>query len=256
MKHLTPGYTALLALALMLGTAGVARAQEPNVQLAYAKLQTVCGNVLCNRLVGAVEVKNLASDKQVALAYTTGNGLWSETAASYTALAANGYESWTFTRDVPSGTHVQFALRYTVAGQTYWDHNGGGDYHLGGASAPAFVLGKAAVKLDTAAYESNRLGYYINGTLVVKDLAAAKNVTVVYSTSGFPLNQEQAATYLGDQANTGGSLERWSFSLRLQPSGSTLPLVHFALRYTVNGVTYWDTNLGRYYQLSYPGSIH
>lgn len=256
MKLLLPGRMALLALVLMLGTAGAARADEPNVQLAHAKIQTSCGSTSCNRWVGVVEVKNLGSDKQVAVVYTTGNGLWSEAAASYTSAAANGFENWSFTQDVPAGTALRFAVRYTVAGQTYWDRNDGGDYSVGGASAPAFILGKAAVKLDTAAYESSRLGYFINGRLVLKDLGAAKNVTVVYSTSGFPLNQEQAATYLADEANSGGALERWSFSLRLQPSGtSTLPLVYFAIRYTVDGVTYWDTNLGRYYVLSYPGTI-
>jgi Carbohydrate/starch-binding module (family 21) len=112
------------------------------------------------------------------------------------------------------------------------------------------------VKLEYASYNSNRLGYSILGAALVQDLGAAKNVTVVYSTSGFPLRQEQPATYAGDVPDTGGTLERWSFNVPLQPTSSgTTPMVFFAIRYTVNGVTYWDTNQGHYYLLTYPGSI-
>lgn len=246
--------TAFLTLALLLLGPGTAQAQEPNVRLAYAKLQSVCGNTFCNLLVGTVEVKNLAYEKQVAIAYTTGDGQWAEVAAGYVAPADNGYESWFFAKELPMGATARFAVRYTVSGQTYWDNNGGGDYHLGG-TAPTFVLGSAALKLDTASYQSSRGGFFVTGYVVLKNLGTVKDVKVVSTQNDWATVQEKAATYREPQANSNGAEERWLFSIPVSAPTTTLPTVRFALRYTVDGVTYWDNNFARNYSLNYPNSI-
>ncbi|NMO15098.1 hypothetical protein HPC49_16340 [Pyxidicoccus fallax] len=250
MKPLHPGRIALLTLVLLFGAAGTARANEPNVRLAYAKLQKTCGTTACNRLVGVVEVKNLAYEKQVTLVYTADGVQWNETAASYTAPASNGYERWTFTQDVPAGAEARFALRYITAGQTSWDNNGGADYRVGGASAPEFLLGSTTVKLDTAILQPGRSGFYVHGTVVLKNLAYAKSVTVVSTIDNWATAQEYTGFY---QETLPGNQERWYISIPTQSNSSTtVPTVRFAIRYTVDGVTYWDNNLGANYSVSYP----
>ncbi|MFP2912012.1 hypothetical protein ACLESD_44720 [Pyxidicoccus sp. 3LFB2] len=253
MRHLHPGRVALLTLALLLGTAGTARANEPNVRLAYAKLRKTCGTTACNQLVGAVEVKNLAYAKQVTLVFTTDGMQWNETAAGYTAAAGNGYESWSFTQDVPTGAEVRFALRYTTAGQTFWDNNGGNDYRVGGATAPEFLLGSQTVKLDTALLQPSRSGFFVTGFVVLKNLAYAKDVATVSSTDNWATAQEYGAIYREAQPGSGGGLERWLITIPVYTNGSTtVPTVRFAIRYTVDGVTYWDNNSGANYSISYP----
>ncbi|MFP2910689.1 hypothetical protein ACLESD_37750 [Pyxidicoccus sp. 3LFB2] len=254
MKHSNPGRLALLTLALLLGGMGTAQAQSPNVQLSYAKLQRVCGSTFCNRLVGSVEVKNLAYSKQVAIAYTTGDGQWTEVAAGYVAPSSNGYESWVFARDLPMGAPVRFAVRYAVAGQTYWDNNGGADYHMGG-NAPDYVLAGAALKLDTASYQSSRGGFFVHGYVVLKNLPGVKDVKVVSTQNDWATVQEKAATFLGAPAGGDGVLERWAFSIPVSAPTTTLPTVRFALSYTVDGVTYWDNNFGWNYSINYPNII-
>lgn len=251
MKHLHPGRIALLTLVLLFGAAGAARADEPNVRLAYAKLQKTCGTAACNRLVGVVEVKSLAYDKQVTLVYTADGVQWSETAAGYTAPASNGYERWTFTQDVPAGAEVRFALRYLAAGQTWWDNNGGADYRVGGASAPEFLLGSTTVKLDTALLQPSRSGFFVTGYVVLKNLAYAKDVVAVSSADNWATVQEYGSFYRETLA--GGSQERWLITIPVYPEGNApVPTVRFAIRYTVNGVTYWDNNFGANYAISYP----
>ncbi|MCP3140896.1 carbohydrate-binding protein [Pyxidicoccus xibeiensis] len=253
MKSLNPGRIALLTLTLLFAAAGTARAEDPNVRLAYAKLKKTCGSAACNQLVGVVEVRSLDYAKQVTLVYTTDGSQWSETAAGYFGAAPSGYESWSFTQDVPAGAEARFALRYTVAGQTFWDNNGGGDYRVGGASAPEFLLGSRAVKLDTAVLGPSRSGFFVTGYLVLKNLAYAKNVVTLSSSDNWATVQEFSAVYREAVPGSGGSQERWLFSIPVYPQGSpTVPTVRFAIRYTVDGVTYWDNNLGWQYSLSYP----
>jgi hypothetical protein len=234
----------VVALALWMAVAlSPAQARAAGeVRLSHAEVQQLCSS--CGRVVGQVEVKNLAYAKQVALVYSF-DGTWREAAASYAGPGGGGAETWGFSVDVPYGATVQFALRYRVAGQEFWDNNGGADYRVGG-SAPAFLLGQAAVKLDRAHYYSSRLGYSLSGTAVVKNLAYAKEVKVVYSFDNWATAQEALASYEGEVALSGGAAERWSWVLPAPPPGNP---VRFAIAYTVNGVTSWDNNLGQDYTL-------
>lgn len=72
-------------------------------------------------------------------------------------------------------TLFALALLLGTAGTARAQDPNGGDYSvLGGAGAPTFVLGRTAVKLDTAAYEASRRGVYVKGALLVKDLGARR----------------------------------------------------------------------------------
>jgi hypothetical protein len=88
----------------------------------------------------SVDVQNLAYDKQVKIVYTPDN--WAtvrEAFASYSygytyAYAyvpspnANGVERWTLSLPNTGAQNIQFAVAYTVNGQTSWDNNFGHNY--------------------------------------------------------------------------------------------------------------------------------
>lgn len=85
----------------------------------------------------SVDVQNLAYDKQVKVVYTTDN--WAtvhEGFASYSSGYTYAYaylpspntygvERWLFSIPGTGAQNIQFAVAYTVNGQTYWDNNFG-----------------------------------------------------------------------------------------------------------------------------------
>lgn len=92
---------------------------------------------------GAVTVKNLAYAKQVKVVYSTDGWATSNTATAvfsptyWYALAGSaapnpnkyGSEEWTYTLAIgPTATRLDYAVSYTVNGQTYWDNNFGRNY--------------------------------------------------------------------------------------------------------------------------------
>uniref|UniRef100_UPI00398E95BB protein phosphatase 1 regulatory subunit 3E n=1 Tax=Pristiophorus japonicus TaxID=55135 RepID=UPI00398E95BB len=87
-------------------------------------------------ILGTVRVSNLAYEKQVVVRYTLNQWTSSvDIAASYTAQAPDGQtDFFSFKLVTPVfldvGGTLQFAIRYTVAGQEYWDNNGGSNYQL------------------------------------------------------------------------------------------------------------------------------
>lgn len=94
----------------------------------------------CGTFSGEIELRNIDYTKQVRIAYTvigggsTMDGAWDEIDATYLGPSANGFERWSFeTTGAPFlFGETRFALRYDVAGQTYWDNNCGWDYSLDG----------------------------------------------------------------------------------------------------------------------------
>ncbi|EFM12301.1 putative phosphatase regulatory subunit [Paenibacillus curdlanolyticus YK9] len=238
-------FALLLSFGFSASFSGVANAYDPNVQLSYAHTKTIQGtpNNL-SRLSGSVDVTNLSPTKQVKVVYTTGNGIWQEQSASYTATLASGHEAWDFNIDAPLATTFEFAIKYVVNGQTYWDNNNGSNYKVGGASAPDRILSKAALKLYESSYFSNRSGLYVGGKIYLKNLAPTKTVTIVYSYDNWATTQSASATYDSFVANSGNAFETWNFSF-----SATGQPIKFAISYTVNGVTYWDNNNGANYAL-------
>jgi hypothetical protein len=237
---------ALALVATLALLPGAARAAD-EVKLSYAELRQVSSSG--GSLEGSVEVKNLAYAKQLAVVYSINGGEWREASAGYSAASAPGFERWSFqVQPVTYGVTLRFALRYRVAGQEFWDNNGGADYRIGG-NAPGFVLGHAAVKLDRASVSSSRAGVYVIGDVVVKNLAYGKEVKVVYSFDEWATVHEAFASYTSELSNSGGTAERWGFSLPVQPPGSQRTV--FAIAYTVDGVTYWDNNHGANYAIAW-----
>lgn len=248
-KRIATFALALVAAALLLP--GAARAAD-EVLFSYAKVRQTCSS--CAEWEGSIEVKNLGYEKQVAIVYQINSGAWREAPAGYGGPLANGYERWPFkVQSVTYGVTIRFAVRYRVAGQEFWDNNGGADYFIGGSS-PGFLLGHAAVKLDRASSSSSSAGVSLSGWVVVKNLAYAKEVKIVYSLDEWATVQEAFASYNSALAFSGGTSERWDFSLQAPPPGTQR--IHFAIAYTVNGVTYWDNNGGANYSIAWPEFIN
>lgn len=95
-------------------------------------------------LSGSVDIRNLAYNKKVDIIYTTDN--WQTTRVASARYVGplyqvgysqfinspnkHGIERWTFLEYLGNASQVEFAVSYTVGGQTYWDNNHGANYRL------------------------------------------------------------------------------------------------------------------------------
>jgi hypothetical protein len=142
----------------------------------------------------------------------------------------------------------QFDVEYQVLGNIYWDNNGGFNYVLDTGAAHTDGIGTAVVVPNVLAVASGiEPTGQLNVEVLVKNLAFAKQVAIVYTTDNW-------ATF----HNAFGSFQRnfppptmphqiqselWSVSAQLSPGASG----QFAVFYIVLGTTYWDNNLGSNY---------
>ncbi|XP_067905204.1 protein phosphatase 1 regulatory subunit 3E [Heterodontus francisci] len=87
-------------------------------------------------ILGVIRVLNIAYEKQVVVRYTLNQ--WNsfiDLAACYTAHSEGSQtDTFSFKLIAPvfldAGGTLQFAIRYLVAGQEYWDNNKGSDYQV------------------------------------------------------------------------------------------------------------------------------
>ncbi|XP_051884328.1 protein phosphatase 1 regulatory subunit 3D [Pristis pectinata] len=87
-------------------------------------------------LLGLIRVSNVAYEKQVVVRYTLNQ--WTsyvDIGASHSAHSADGQtDTFCFKLVTPlfldTGGTLQFAIRYSVAGQEFWDNNKGLDYQV------------------------------------------------------------------------------------------------------------------------------
>ncbi len=196
-------------------------------------LSASCNQIASGRYLysGYIDLKNIAYTKVVSIHYTTGNGVWQDLNAKYIRSSFGDYEKWYFEQELSSPS-IQFAVKYTVNGQTYWDNNSGADYYLDN-STKNFVLGQSNVSLGSTTRSSSNF----SGSIYLKNLAFSKTVKVVYTTDNWITTKEATATYNSKLAN---GIEKWSFSFPLQ-QGAT---IRYAVYYNVNSQTYWDNAFG------------
>eukprot|EP01137_Pigoraptor_chileana_P032362 Opistho-2@21625 len=89
-----------------------------------------------SHLIGTVIVENLAFEKSVFVRYTSdGWKTHAEVAATHAMSVRGGaFDRFSFLcqvpDDFPAGGLAEFAVRYEVGGQTYWDNNGGINYKV------------------------------------------------------------------------------------------------------------------------------
>ena len=252
-----PRWRALLALvaALTLGFTSTPALAADEVRLlkAVSTVSTRYGQV-SQDVSYTLVVKNLAYEKFVYIQQKQPDGTWVLLPASYVGPAGTGFELWKVTRQYASwGTDPQptrdleFVARFVVGGVSYWDNNGGANYHLGRADGP--LLNRPNVLVDGSFWRDTG---DLDVSIDVKNLAYTKNVTVVYTTDGWATSHEAPASYVSGythgyayiQSPNAKGVERWQAHIPAV-SGSVL---RFAVRYEVNGQTYWDNNFGYDYQ--------
>lgn len=253
MKAMKKWFAGIIMLTLMFGIsfAGTAAASASGheVRLIDSRIFTYKYGYV--EFSGSVEVENLGYAKQVSVHYSTDNVNWYDTSASYVGPTDGAHEKWNFqistsamTTDHPelkNLTSIQFAIKYEVNGNTYWDNNGGANYTNSpyfGNGTTSVILGKPNVLLGFG-YLTNDSFY---GYVYVKNLNPAKTVKIRYTTDNWATYTDGYATYNGP-SNGYNSVEGWSFSFNVPGAAQ----VKYAVGYTVNGTTYWDSNYGNNY---------
>lgn len=158
------------------GIAAALRSGAPNVILQSAAVQPY-GRGGANEFVGSILVKNIAFSKRVAIVYSTDG--WASTRtlfANYQSAFEGGYEVWSFRYPAQVGARFEFAVSYSVAGQTFWDNNDAHNYvvsmtennvppicRLVYASALANGDVSVQVKVRDLAYEKSvKISYYLD----------------------------------------------------------------------------------------------
>ncbi|MFP4979184.1 hypothetical protein ACE6ED_27535 [Paenibacillus sp. CN-4] len=202
---------------------------------------------------GNIEVSNLGNPKTVTIHYTPGDGQWYDTNASYQGPTDSTHEKWGFVvstdninnnnPQLANAETIQFAIKYEVNGQTYWDNNNGQNYSVSRFNQSSTILGKPNV---FRAYDD----FYENtfsGSVYVKNLDSSKEVKIKYTTDNWNTTREGYASY-SIPANSDGSVEIWDFSFNnIDPS---VTQIQYAISYTANGQTYWDNNYGNNYTVN------
>lgn len=202
---------------------------------------------------GNIEVSNLSPEKNVTIHYTPGDGRWYDTDASYEGPTDSTHEQWKFLVSTNSmnNTHpelinaqtIQFAIKYEVNGQTYWDNNNGQNYSVSRYTDSSTILGKPNV---LRAYDSLYLNNF-EGSVYVKNLNYSKEVKIVYTTDNWNTTREGHASY-SIPANSDDSVENWHYSFN--NIDSSVSQIKYAIAYTVNGQIYWDNNYGKNYTVN------
>lgn len=188
-----------------------------------------------------IEVENLAYQKQVGARFGS-----QDTEATYVGPSWRNREIWRVVS--PSGTSwrgssdsIRFAIYYRIGGETYWDNNGGRDYSVTFAGKPheSYALGALRLLVVRVSIGDKRF----SGDIIVKNLGYRKHVEVIYTTDGWVHTKTTPARYRWSTRDQ----EYWEFSAPPQDLDDAEREIRFAVKYEVNGSTYWDNNAGRDY---------
>lgn len=249
--------TAAVALASLLAFSSPAQAAD---EVKLLKVNSIFSTYKGPWLRGNFEVlvANLAFSKQVHIHYKKTDGTWGNFPLAYNRPASAGKEVWSayFSNtasqsDLSGATEpIEFAVKYQVNGATYWDNNGGANYKIkqdGGTILVGTNVYNATYSPTVANTNT------VSGYVTVKNIAPTKSVQVHFTTNNWATVQIANATFnpsfwsggysSAPNPNTYG-FEEWSYAL---PVGNTATQVKYAIKYTVNGVTYWDNNFGQNY---------
>jgi hypothetical protein len=163
--------------------------QEPS-RLKYVKSETFSpGGGITGVIATTIsaKVKNLGFAKEVAVRYREPGGNWSERSLGW---EENFSDYDLFSLNDNSVLLTEFALRYTVNGQTFWDNNSGGNYRLD-TLHPNTAGGNVALNLATARQGTEAGGGFVfttswvEGEIYVNNLSYNKQVGIRLSSNGW-----------------------------------------------------------------------
>lgn len=248
---------------VFLSTGASASAETtPAVRLSAAEATSTIGPLFTftSKLIGRAHVANLAPEKHVFAAYHV-RGSNNATVQDWTTVDARWMsgEDWEF--ETPSYVGqcphycaeliFEFAIGYQVDGQTHWDNNGGWNYQVAsdigpipGDPGPPALLGDAHVMLADSSWSASDATW--RGRIILDNLGFQKSVELVFSTDGWKTVRSASAQYW---QSTIHAMEYWTFAV---PMGAASSDVDFAIRYQVDGRTYWDNHLGVNYRVVGP----
>jgi hypothetical protein len=204
----------------------------------------------------SARVRNIAFEKDVAVRYKDLSGAWTERPLAW---QQNFGAHDLFAAADHSFATTEFALRYAVADQEFWDNDGGANYRVD-EIRPNTVGGQVALQKATARRGSQAGGGFVfttswvEGAILVKNLSFGKRVGIRLSTNGWATFEDTLASFAGAVSVAEGIsvVETWSFKtpeLNLDQSGSEFV---FAVFYNDldTGQWFWDNALGEDYRLS------
>lgn len=232
---------------------------QQSVRLKYAESDNFSpggGITGVNNTQTSAKVKNLGFAKDVALHYAQADGSWVEKALAWKKTFGD-YDI--FARSDNTFVTSQFVLRYTVAGQTFWDNNDGGNYHVNDIR-PNTVGGNVMLNQATAHRGSQAGGGFVfttswvEGEIFVKNLSFNKRVGIRLSTNGWMSFQDTNASFNGFVAVATGisQVEMWKFKTPELNLDESRPDFKFAVFYNNldSGEFFWDNNFAQDYTLS------
>jgi len=192
-------------------------------------------------------VDNLAFAKQVQiLGHEVGTGSWVFHPCSFSSSVPGNGEIWT--AHVGSPPLDQFVLQYQVLGNTFWDNNSGANYALDIFAAESTDgIGSVVLNPNVLAVASVVEAGTLKVDVLVKNLAFAKQVAIVYTTDNWATSQnafgvfQQSFPPFGSPHQVNAELWEISAPVGIGKHGQ------FAVFYGVIGTTFWDNNFGRNY---------
>ena len=232
------------------------KSTEAMVILHQANLKTVYMPFYGYKAVGYVKVKNVAYQKQVTVRYSLDYEVtWKDVEATYFATLEDGNEIWYFETEAIHSTYhsyppIEFAIRYRVNGQEYWDNNANENYVMHGGHGtqyvPDFLLGHETMVDGKVRIQRSYRGFYISFWGYVQNVAYDKEVNLVYTIDNWQTTNVLKGSY--SAKNPGQpEVDIWYASERLPWYQIGVTEVEAAIVYRVNGQEHWDNN----YKLNY-----
>jgi len=204
----------------------------------------------------AVKVQNLAYTKNVVVRYTPDNVHWTNKALAWEAPSFGNYDlfSGTINEQVE-----QFAIRYMVHGETFWDNNDGQNYNFQGNLT---TIGENVALYKATARQGTQAGggftvttSWLEGEVVVNNFGFSKKVGIVISVDGGATWSAVDGNLSGTTTSDGkfiGSGQVWTFKtpeLNLNPASDKFIFAVFHHDFA-SGKDFWDNNFGQNYQIS------
>jgi len=181
-----------------------------------------------------IKINTVGSDQHVYL-HVHEDEEWKDIEGEYVTTLSDGSQIWkVYNSYIGSGR--EYAIKYEVDGQTYWDNNNNQNYTTENNFIGIAVMGVNPAFGGTTVAEN----YPVR--VLVKNLAYDKVVNLRYTEDDWLTYKELPLNYIA--TNTDGS-EYWATTLKLNPNA--INNFHYAISYTVNGRTYWDNNFGSNY---------
>ncbi|OOM73385.1 putative phosphatase regulatory subunit [Clostridium puniceum] len=161
---------------------------------------------------------------------------WKDYSGSYVNTLGDGSKIWKVDLSYV-GSSIEYAIKYQVNGETYWDNNNGNNY------TNKNILGAAVIGVNPIGPEyKNPSNYEIR--VNIKNLNYVKNMKVRYTENNWDNNSFKDVPLIYVSTNEDGS-ELWGTTLTLNEN--TIGKFHYAVSYKVNGIIYWDNNFGANY---------